>query len=202
MRIGALILAAGLSSRMDEFKPLLEVEGKSLIENAIALFKDTGIEEIVTVVGYRAETLIPIIETASSRYVVNENYQDGMFSSIQKGIVELKEACDAFFLLPVDIPCVSTATLRLLLDNFFEGSSTLICYPEFQSRRGHPPLIDSCLVDHIISYTGEGGMRSCLRRYEDRAINVPVTDPFVRLDVDTKEDFFRLKSEKINYATG
>ena len=101
MKIGALILAAGLSSRMDEFKPLLEVEGKSLIENAIALFKDTGIEEIVTVVGYRAETLIPIIETASSRYVVNENYQAGMFSSIQKGVVELKDACDAFFLLPV-----------------------------------------------------------------------------------------------------
>lgn len=200
LRIGALILAAGRSSRMGEFKPLLEIDGTSLIEHALALFRNTGVEEIVTVIGYRSETLIPIIERAASRYVVNENYQNGMFSSIQKGVAELKDKCDVFFLLPVDIPCVRTATVRQLLEQYYENSSALVCYPQFESRRGHPPLIAGSLIDHIISYVGEGGMRGLLRRYEDQAITVPVTDPFLLLDVDTKQDFFRLENEIKKYT--
>ena len=73
LRIGALIPAAGRSSRMGSFKPLLEIDGTSLIEYAVTLFRNTGAEEIVTVTGYRSETLIPIIERTASRYVVNEN---------------------------------------------------------------------------------------------------------------------------------
>jgi NDP-sugar pyrophosphorylase family protein len=77
---------------MKAFKPLLEIDGKTLIENAVSLFRDTGLEEIFTVVGYRADILIPVLEAASSRFVVNENYQNGMFSSIQKGAAELKNS--------------------------------------------------------------------------------------------------------------
>ncbi|MHB8811093.1 MAG: nucleotidyltransferase family protein [Desulfobulbaceae bacterium] len=195
LRIGALILAAGRSSRMGEFKPLLEIAGTSLIEHALALFRNTGVEEIVTVVGYRSAALIPIIERAASRYVVNENYQKGMFSSIQKGVAELKDKCDAFFLHPVDIPCVRTATVRKLLAQYSKNPSALVCYPQFDERRGHPPLIAARLIDHIISYAGEGGMRGLLRRYEEQAITVPVADPFLLLDVDTRQDFLRLENE-------
>jgi molybdenum cofactor cytidylyltransferase len=200
LRTGALILAAGRSSRMGEFKPLLEIDGISLLDHALALFRNTGVEEIVTVIGYRSETLIPIIERAASRYVVNDNYQYGMFSSIQKGVAELKDKCDVFFLLPVDIPCVRTDTVRQLLEQYYKNSSALVCYPQFDSRRGHPPLIAGSLIDHIISYAGEGGMRGLLRRYEDQAITVPVTDPFLLLDVDTKQDLFRLENEIKKYT--
>ena len=200
LRLGALILAAGRSSRMDEFKPLLKINGTSLIEHALALFRNTGVEEIVTVIGYRSETLIPIIERAASRYVVNENYQNGMFASIQKGVAELKGKCDGFFLLPVDIPCVRTATVSQLLARYYENSSALVCYPQFDARRGHPPLIAGSLIDHVISYDGEGGMRGFLRRYEDHAITVPVADPFTLLDVDTKQDFLRLENELKKYT--
>ena len=201
LKIGALILAAGCSSRMGEFKPLLKIDGKSLLERAIALFRDTGAEEIVTVVGNRAEELIPIIRRTSSRYVANKNYQKGMFSSIRKGVAELKGRCDAFFLLPVDIPCVQAATIRQLLAAHNSNSSLPVCYPVFQNRRGHPPLIAARLIDHVISYTGKGGMRGFLRTYENHALNLPVDDPFVRLDVDTKHDFVRLKNEVRENAT-
>lgn len=202
MRIGALILAAGRSSRMDGFKPLLEINGKSLVENAINLFKNARVNEIVTVIGYRSEDLIPIVERTASRYVVNEDYQNGMFSSIQKGVVELKDKCDAFFMLPVDIPCVRTATVRQLLETYSENPSVLVYYPEFNSRRGHPPLIAGSLIDPIISYNGEGGMRGLLKRYADQAIDLPVTDPFVRLDIDTRQDLFLLENEIKKYTNG
>jgi len=199
-RIGALILAAGLSSRMDGYKPLLEINKKKLIEHALELFKNTGVEEIVTVVGFRAEKLIPIIKAASSRYVVNENYQDGMFSSIQKGVAELRNICEAFFLLPVDIPCVRKTTIQQLLKVFELDSSILVFYPEFQSKRGHPPLVSSNLIDHIIAYTGDEGMRGFLRGYENRAASIPVADPFVLRDIDTVEDFSRLKEELSKFS--
>jgi len=182
---------------MDGFKPLVEVAGKPFIEHAIDLFRDSGVGDIVVVIGHRAETMIPVLEAASCHYVVNDNYQNGMLSSIQKGVMELEDACDAFFLLPVDIPCVRTATIRQLMQTFAADPSTLVCYPAFQSRRGHPPLIDSSLIDHVIAHTGEEGMRGVLREYEDRAVTVPVADPFIRLDVDTAEAFSRL-TEKLS----
>lgn len=200
LEIAALILAAGFSSRMGEFKPLLEINGISLLESAIALFRNAGIEKIVTVIGCKADSLIPVLGAVSSSYVVNEHYRDGMFSSIRKGAAELQGKCDAFFLLPVDIPCVRAATVRQLLKKYNANPSTLVCYPVFDSTRGHPPLVASRLIDDLLSYTGEGGMRGFLRSYEDHAVNVPVADPFVRFDVDTSEDFRRLKDELKNYT--
>lgn len=200
-RVGALILAAGLSSRMEGFKPLLPIGKKTLIEHVIGLFDITGIEEVVTVVGHRSEELIPVVEAASSHYVMNDNYLDGMFSSIQRGAKELRHTCDAFFLLPVDIPLVRPATLRQLLDAFTNDPSSLVCYPQFQSRRGHPPLIDSSLVDQILSYEGKGGMRGLLRSYEDLAIVVSVEDPFIRMDADTWEDLSHLRKAYVQHSS-
>lgn len=187
LRVGALILAAGLSSRMKEFKPLLHIGGKPLIEHVIELFKSSGITKIITVAGYRSEDLIPSLKTASCEYVINPDFNDGMFSSIQMGAKKLKNECDAFFLLPVDIPLVRPATIRQILDIYNENPAFSVYYPQYQLRRGHPPLIDSRLIDPILEYHGTDGMRGLLRRYRDRAMDVTVTDPFILMDADTPE---------------
>ena len=191
--IGAIILAAGFSTRMKRFKPLLRIDEKTFLEHAITLFKKAGVADIVTVVGHLSEKVIPAVNTASSRYVINENYRDGMFSSIQTGVKALRRPCEAFFLLPVDIPLVLPATIRQLSDAFHKHTSAMVCYPQFQSKRGHPPLINSQLIDPILSYNGQGGLRALLRRYENQAISVPVQDPFIRLDADTPTDLLLLK---------
>ena len=194
-RIGALVLSAGFSSRMNEFKPLLELDGKTLLEHAIGLFKAAGIENITTVLGHRAEELPPILESASSTYVINENYQDGMFSSIQCGVRELRKTSDAFFLLPVDIPFVRPTTIRRLLEEFHNNTAAIVCYPQFRERRGHPPLINSSIADEILAYDGNGGMRELLGKYRDQAVMVTVDDPFTLMDIDTEKDFNLLQDE-------
>ena len=182
-----------------EFKPLLEIGGKTLLEHSINLFQNTGINDIVTVTGYRSEDLVPVIAASSSRYVMNKNFESGMFSSIQLGVLELREACDAFFLLPVDIPFVRSATIRHLINEFSKDQAILACYPQYQTRRGHPPLIDCSLADRIISYKGREGMRGFLRKYKDRSMNVSVNDPFTLMDVDTQEDLSRIKKELVHF---
>ncbi len=189
----AIILAAGFSSRMAEFKPLIRIGGKSFLEHAITLFRTSGIEEIITVVGHRAPVLLPVVQATASRCVINTNYADGMYSSVQTGVKALKHPGDAFFLLPVDIPLVKPATVRQLAVGFGQHRAPLVCYPLFQSKRGHPPLINSQLIDEILSYHGNGGLRQFLRRYEEQTISIPVEDPFIRLDADTPQDLLRLK---------
>jgi CTP:molybdopterin cytidylyltransferase MocA len=200
MKISALILAAGLSSRIKEFKPLLKIDGKSIFEHAYGLFADSGIDDIVTVVGHRSCDLIPLVNVVSSRYVINDQYRDGMFSSIQKGVKELRGACDAFFLLPVDIPFVRPDTILQLLDEFNKDSTTLVCYPQFNARRGHPPLIDCRLAEQILTYDEKDGMRGFLKQYENCSRMVPVDDPFILLDIDTRKDLSIVKKEMLKRA--
>ena len=191
--MSAIILAAGFSTRMEQFKPLIRIGEKTFVEHAITLFKKSGVGDIVTVVGHLSEKVIPVVKAATSRYVINDNYNQGMYSSIQTGVNALKHSCDAFFLLPVDIPFVLTATIRQLSNAFCNNSSSMVCYPQFHSKRGHPPLINSRLIDPILSYGGKGGLRTFLRNHENQAVSIPVADPFIRLDADTPNDLALLR---------
>lgn len=196
MRTGAIIPAAGLSTRMDGFKPLLRIGKQTLLERVIELFQRCGVEEIVTVVGFRAADIIPVAEAARSRWVINNRYRNGMFSSVQAGVEELRGCCRFFFLLPVDMPLVRPATIhRLLAACENRQRSTRIWYPQFGLKRGHPPLISEELSEAILAYQGQDGMRGFLRGYEHEAEVVSVSDPFIRTDVDTPEDLELLRKE-------
>lgn len=191
--IGALVLAAGLSTRMKGFKPLLRIVSKRLIEHAIELFDTCGIP-CVTVVGHRSSELVPTIAQTSSQIVYNRNYQDGMFSSIQRGVQELS-AYEAFFLLPVDIPLVQPSTIQNLLMARKKNNNLLVYYPEFQGRTGHPPLISTKLIPEILSHDGPDGMRGLLRKCASSSIGVKVDDQFVAQDADTSEDLSYLQEQ-------
>ena len=178
---------------MAAFKPLIRIGGKSFVEHAIALFHESGIENTVIVAGHRASEVLPVARAAASRGVINADYADGMYSSILTGVKALEHPGDAFFLLPVDIPLVRPQTVRQLALAFKQHHAPPVCYPLFQSKRGHPPLINSRLIDAILSYDGNGGLREFLRGYENKAISIQVEDPFIRLDADTPRDLQRLR---------
>ena len=193
MQIGAIILAAGSSSRMGAFKPLLTIGPKTLLGHSISLFESTGIEDIVVVTGHQSRDLGQELDRYPCRCVRNEYYREGMFSSVQVGVKELDAANTAFFLLPVDIPLVQLDTIHTLLQAMDQDSQTLVFYPEYQQRRGHPPLIRYDLASEIIGYDDQGGLRALLRKYRTRSRNVVVDDPYILLDVDTRDDLDHLR---------
>jgi CTP:molybdopterin cytidylyltransferase MocA len=199
LRIAALIPAAGLSSRMKAFKPLIDLGGQTLVERVVNLFETAGIDDIITVVGHRCDELIRVLDRTASRWVLNPNYRDGMFASIQQGLRELSQSCDAFFVLPVDIPLVRSLTVQQLMKAFHHRSS-LVCYPQFNSQRGHPPVVDSCLIDEMLAYNGQGGMRAFLQKYSSRAETVPVADAYIGMDVDTDSDLALLRKALQRYT--
>lgn len=192
-KIGALVLAAGYSSRMGSFKPLLSLGGITVIERVIHTFRQAGIMDITVVVGYRSYELIPVLDRLGVRYVFNENYDTGMFSSIVKGVQSLQPETEAFFLLPGDMPLVKSHTVRLLCRAFHKGEPDIV-YPVFQQHRGHPPLIGASCFAEILSGSGIGGLRQILKEHEDKAYNVEVLDEGILLDLDTREDYQQINT--------
>jgi putative nucleotidyltransferase with HDIG domain len=192
-RFAAIILAAGYSSRMGEFKPLLPFGDGTVLERDVSLFRDAGIVDVRVVIGHRAADLLELLERLNTRPVMNERYHDGMFSSVRAGVESLGADIEAFFLLPVDIPLVRPATVQLLVERFDDGTGSII-YPAFYGKRGHPPLIPARYREEIVNWHGEGGLKSFLSRHEDEAVNIDTEDENILLDMDTLAEYDRLRT--------
>src|ERR1035437_2576823 len=117
-RIAAIVLAAGCSSRMAEFKPLLPLADSTALEHCIGLFRAAGIGEVIAVLGHRAEELQLIAERAGARCILNPHFEQGMFSSIVSGSRALADGVEAAFVLPADIPLVRPHTIRRMASVF------------------------------------------------------------------------------------
>lgn len=190
----ALILSAGFSSRMGEFKPLLPLGGVTLLERSVSLFRAAGVEDIRVVVGHRSEELEPLLERLGVRAIPNPRYSEGMFSSIVAGAKSIAGGEPPFFVLPVDIPLVRPATIRHLLEEYREGDDELL-YPCFQGERGHPPLIAGRHAAAIVEWSGTDGLRGALGQWEGGSRNIEVCDGHILNDMDTPEAYASLVEE-------
>ena len=193
-RIGGLILAAGLSSRMGDFKPLMPLRGKTLIENTIDSMLLCGVHSVTVVVGYRGREVERVLR---SRYfgdtvtvAYNQDYAvTDMLTSVKIGLAAMPP-CDAFFLLPGDMPVVSKETF-LAVARAMPPSGRGIVFPTLEGYRKHPPLIAACYIPLIRDYDGQEGLRGFWRLHEDAIITVPVDDMGCWTDIDTFAQYTR-----------
>ncbi len=190
--ITAIILAAGHSSRMGVFKPLLDLGGRPVITRIIETCRQAGIDEVIVVAGYRKEMIIPVIEGAGARAAVNDRYEEGMFSSVIAGMSAMEHGPQAFIVLPADIPLVRAATIRSLVSSFMEGKNRILA-PSFRGRKGHPPLISAELQGAIMEFTGENGLKGALEKLESETVKVEVPDGNILFDIDNPADYGELK---------
>lgn len=195
-RFGVIILAAGKSSRMNDFKPLLPVDGMSALEGLIEATKIAGVTDIAVVTGYKREELSDIIAASGAKEIYNENYEDGMFSSIKAGLAGAEEGFDdkeGFLLMPVDCPLISARVLRELMS--VAGTETPTeGYEEFavvtyEGKKGHPLYIPRGYIAEICEYDGPGGLKAITDKYWDRMKRVAVDEEGVILDMDTPEGY-------------
>jgi CTP:molybdopterin cytidylyltransferase MocA len=186
--LSAVILAAGFSSRIQGFKPLMRLGDATLVERVISLYKQSGVNDVRVVVGYRKDELIPVIEKLDVEILVNPRHWDGMFSSVLCGLESLGAGFAGCFIHPVDIPLVSQHTASKLIDSLRANPDSVV-RPCFQQKRGHPLLIPSRAFKHIIDFDQPGGLRAALRPLESTAVSVEVDDEKILLDVDTLEDY-------------
>ncbi len=185
----AVVPAAGLSSRMGAFKPLLPAGGRTVIEAAVGS-AEPYVERVAVTVGYRGDEVAAALcgrfgdKTAFAR---NPDYAlTDMLRSVQLGLKELGE-CDAFFLLPADMPLIPASVYEALIAAFDDSADVI--YPVFNGRRGHPPLIHARLIPDILDYEGDGGLRAILSGRKIKEVEIPHEG--ILTDLDTPEDYER-----------
>lgn len=184
-RVGAVVAAAGLSSRMGEFKPLLPFDGTTVIGRCIANLRAAGAEEIAVVTGHRAEELRAHLRGSGVILVHNAFFAETqMFDSLCLGLRALSAAVDVILLTPGDVPLVKPETVRALLDA--EGG--FVC-PVCAGKRGHPVALDARYRDALLGFTGEGGLRGAIAALGIPTAAVEVDDAGMPLDLDTPEDY-------------
>ena len=189
----AIILAAGYSRRMQRFKPLLALGGRTVLERVVCLYRSAGVTDIRVVTGFRSQTIRSVLTALPVVVVHNPAHDEGMFSSVLAGINTLASDVPSFFVHPVDIPLVRRHTLAMLM-NAFDQLPSPVAYPVFDDKRGHPPLIKGVLKETILSHDGGGGLSALLRRFDATALDVQVADEGVLLDADTPDDFKYLET--------
>ena len=204
MKTNGIILAAGLSSRMKAFKPLLKLKGKTIIENTIDSMFYAGVDQVSLVLGYRGREVEAKLHGKYDRkrllYIYNNEYaHTDMLTSVKIGIKSLN-TCDAFYLLPGDMPAVNTKTF-LNVKQVMEGSNAMVIFPTIDGYRKHPPLISWKCIDYILKFEGEGGLREVWKKLASKSETVPVEDVGCTLDADTPEDFNRLTEYMDDNAT-
>ena len=186
--LAAVVLAAGFSSRMGAFKPLLPFGATSILQHVLAAVRDAGVGTIRVVVGWNANLVIPILDRDSVPWVMNERYAGGMYSSVQTGVQDLPTGVDAFFLMPGDMPLVRGETLARLIAEWDERPGGIL-YPCHAGRRGHPPLIAGAYIHEILRETPPGGLRTLLGRHAAEAREIPCDDPGILQDLDTPDAY-------------
>lgn len=185
-----LILAAGFSRRMGQFKPLLTIDGETITDHLISTFVSNEVEAYLAV-GYRGQELKTGIKSSNITFVENPDYAHGMFTSVQVGARALKPGYEAFFVMPVDIPLVKSSSITSLINAYKEHPGKII-YPIFHAKRGHPPLIPTSLAPVIAEWGRDGNLRDVLSAHEKLTIEVDVDDENILLDINTADDYRRL----------
>ena len=185
MQSGALIVAAGMSSRMGDFKPMLNIGSISIAQRIVANFKQAGISKIVVVTGYNATMLERHLSGNGIVFLRNENYETThMFDSAKIGLEYLRDKVDRILFTPVDIPLFTSSTVQSLLDSEAE-----LAIPVCNGEDGHPILISSSVVDSILSYSGERGLKGAIENCGAEILRIPVEDQGILHDADTPDDY-------------
>lgn len=188
MRVGAVIAAAGMSSRMGDFKPMMRIGSISVIHRLIHTLTHAGVFPIVVVTGHRCEELEHHVAKLGVICVKNEAYTSTqMFDSAKIGFSYVMDKCDRCFFMPVDVPLFTVNTLVKLM-----GATGGAVVPVTDGKQGHPVLLCCKELGKILDYAGEGGLSGAVESCVSNKMLVEVEDKGILHDVDTAEDFSEL----------
>ena len=193
--VAAILLAAGQSRRMGAFKPLLPFGHKTVIESCLDYLHAGGVENIVAVLGHRADEIRGYIKNTT--IAINSEPDSEMGASIAVGVQALPATAKAVVIALVDHPAVPASTVSTLIEEWKRGARIVI--PTWQNRGGHPVLIDLSFKDQLLNLDSTGGLRQLFKTHQAHVKRLPVDSPFVARDMDTWDDYLALHEEAFGH---
>lgn len=186
----AIVLAAGASSRFGERNKLLaNLGGKIVIRRVTEAVLRGGIDHIVVVTGDEAAALEHVLADLSVRFVRNDDWRQGMGTSISAGLSALDVEADGVLIVPGDLGLLTPSVIATLIAAFAEtGGQRLVYAATCRGEQRNPVLWPRRLFAELGSLSGAHGGKSILARFMSEATAIPFEDERVFLDIDTVEN--------------
>jgi len=194
--IAGILLAAGESRRMGQFKQLLRLGEKTFVEHCVDHLLASRVNDVVVVTGHRDADVRLALGDRPVSFVYNEKYKDGMASSIKSGIDAVSESAKACVISLVDQPQIGSELINSLIDEY-EIKGPLIVIPAFEGRNGHPILLDFTLREEILNMSCDEGLRQVVRAHQSQTIHLDVKSSLILEDCDMPADYDRLLNRRV-----
>jgi len=189
--IPALVLAAGRSSRMGRPKAMLPFDSAdTFLGHIVRTFLAAEVDDVVVVVGHEADAVVRAFPgDLPARFVENREYDRGQLSSVLAGLSVIdRPGVEAMLLTLVDVPQVSKATVRAVLDRYRQTHARIV-RPTSGARHGHPMLIDRSLFAELRAADPATGAKPVVRAHASAAGDMETADEGAFNDIDTLEEY-------------
>ncbi len=190
--IGIVILAAGASTRMGTPKQLLRYQERSLLRHTIEVAIASVCRPIVVVLGANAQLIKSDISQLSIQIVENLQWTEGMSSSIQVGIQELKTSypeVKAVIVTLCDQPFISTEIINRLALAYHSTNQPIIAC-EYGETLGVPALFSDCLFSELMTLKNGEGAKKIIKKHSQEVFIISF--PEGATDIDTPKEYAEL----------
>ena len=168
-------------------------ENDTFLTHIVRTMLDAGIDDVVVVLGHDIDGVLRNFARSGlpARFVENADYASGQLSSLLAGLrVVDRPGVVATLVTLVDVPFVSPATVRAVVDHY-QRTHRSIVRPTSGARHGHPLLIDRSLFDALRHADPVQGAKPLVRAHATSEGDVEVDDEGAFADIDTPEDYER-----------
>jgi molybdenum cofactor cytidylyltransferase len=190
--LGAILLAAGASTRMGCVKLLLPWKNSTLLEHSIEQLKESEIDFFVVVLGANQDIMREKVNFDGIDVVVNSQWQKGMATSIASGVsflLKKKPEIQSVLVALADQPLLDYKYYNNLIDKFLISKNKIVA-SSYSDAMGVPAIFDRDYFDDLLNLEGSQGARSLLRGGSVKV--TPVNAGELALDLDTRETYNRV----------
>jgi molybdenum cofactor cytidylyltransferase len=194
-RVGAIILAAGQSSRFragggrDLTKLVAKVGGEPIVRRVAEAALASKARPIIVVTGYARESVEAAVADLDIRLAFNPKFATGLASSLKVGLAATPSGAAGALVLLGDMPWIEPRLIGALIDAFLARKAALAAIPSRDGRRGNPVLLGRGLFEAAMRLTGDEGARRLIGALgANELVEVETPDTGVTFDIDTPED--------------
>jgi molybdenum cofactor cytidylyltransferase len=192
--VGAVILAAGASTRFGEPKQLLAFNGESLVQRAVHAATESGCMPVVVVTGAAAEQVQRDLAGPLAELVHNTDWERGLGTSIRRGIEHLSQSdVGAVVLLACDQPLVNANSIGRLIAEYRTSRKAIVA-SSYAGTIGIPALFDRSCFAALLALPATSGAKPLI---ESRSRDVAKVEfAAAAVDIDTRADLDNLKASQ------
>ena len=194
-RVGAIVLAAGQSSRFraaggpDLTKLVAKLDGKPIVRRVVEAALATKARPVVVVTGYARESVEGAVAGLDVGVAFNPKFASGLASSLSVGLSAMPRDVAGALVLLGDMPLIEPRLADALIEAFLAREGALAAVPSRDGRRGNPVLLGRGLFEAAMRLTGDEGARRLIGALSaSELVEVETPDTGVTFDIDTPED--------------